>query len=236
MVFTESEMQLDVHTHTLASGHAYGTIREMAQAAAEKGLPLLGLSEHDKGIPGACDALYFINLYGVRLLYGAEINILNGGRLSMSDSLMDALDYRIAGIHTNCYTPSTVEAHTADTLAAIRHPKIQIISHPDDGETQLDYGQIVPAAKEHNTLLEVNNNALRKMGRRLRCGENYREMLRLCKKYEAPVLFSSDAHDPGDVRNMRYIRSFMAELDFPGELVVNTSAQRFLTFLETGRL
>ena len=25
----------DIHTHTIASGHAYGTIREMVQAAAE---------------------------------------------------------------------------------------------------------------------------------------------------------------------------------------------------------
>jgi putative hydrolase len=31
------KVELDVHTHTLASGHAYGTIREMVQAASEKG-------------------------------------------------------------------------------------------------------------------------------------------------------------------------------------------------------
>ena len=41
---------LDMHTHTLASGHAYGTIREMAQAAAENGLKLLGISEHAPGM------------------------------------------------------------------------------------------------------------------------------------------------------------------------------------------
>ena len=32
---------LDAHTHTIASGHAYSTIREMAKAASEKGLELL---------------------------------------------------------------------------------------------------------------------------------------------------------------------------------------------------
>ena len=26
---------MDLHTHTIASGHAYGTVREMAQAAAD---------------------------------------------------------------------------------------------------------------------------------------------------------------------------------------------------------
>ena len=49
---------LDMHTHTLASGHAYGTIREMAQAAAENGLKLLGISEHAPGLPGTVDPFY----------------------------------------------------------------------------------------------------------------------------------------------------------------------------------
>ena len=34
----------DLHTHTLASGHAYGTIRENAQAAAERDLRILGIT------------------------------------------------------------------------------------------------------------------------------------------------------------------------------------------------
>ena len=37
---------LDVHTHTVASGHAFSTLQEMAQAAAGKGLKLLGITEH----------------------------------------------------------------------------------------------------------------------------------------------------------------------------------------------
>ena len=36
---------LDIHTHTLASGHAYNTVYEMAQAARDKGLALLGISD-----------------------------------------------------------------------------------------------------------------------------------------------------------------------------------------------
>ena len=37
---------LDLHTHTIASGHAYNTLYEMAQAAADKGLAVYGCSEH----------------------------------------------------------------------------------------------------------------------------------------------------------------------------------------------
>ena len=37
---------LDLHTHTIASGHAYNTLYEMAQAAADNGLALYGCTEH----------------------------------------------------------------------------------------------------------------------------------------------------------------------------------------------
>ena len=50
---------LDVHTHTLASGHAYNTMREMAKAASEKGLEILGITEHAVSMPGTCGAFYF---------------------------------------------------------------------------------------------------------------------------------------------------------------------------------
>ena len=49
----------DIHTHTIASGHAYGTIREMAYAASEQGLHLLGISEHAPGIPGTVNPFYY---------------------------------------------------------------------------------------------------------------------------------------------------------------------------------
>ena len=36
---------LDVHTHTIASGHAFSTLQEMALAAKEKGLEILGITK-----------------------------------------------------------------------------------------------------------------------------------------------------------------------------------------------
>ena len=65
---------LDLHTHTIASGHAYKTLFEMAQAAAGKGLKLLGITEHSPGIPGTCDPIYFRNQHVVpRQMYGLEL-------------------------------------------------------------------------------------------------------------------------------------------------------------------
>ena len=55
--------KLDVHTHTIVSGHAYSTMQEMAQEAANRGIELLGITEHAPGIPGTCDPIYFRNLH-----------------------------------------------------------------------------------------------------------------------------------------------------------------------------
>ena len=48
------KIELDVHTHTIASGHAFSSLQEMARAAADKGLKILGITEHTPGIPGSC--------------------------------------------------------------------------------------------------------------------------------------------------------------------------------------
>ena len=53
---------LDLHTHTYASGHAYNTMNEMVLAAKEKGLQLLGITDHAPSMPGTMGLLYFLNL------------------------------------------------------------------------------------------------------------------------------------------------------------------------------
>ena len=75
---------LDLHTHTIASGHAYNTLYEMAQAAADNGLAVYGCSEHAPSMPGTCHEFYFTNfkvlprvIRGVPVLMGAELNILD---------------------------------------------------------------------------------------------------------------------------------------------------------------
>ncbi|MFI3209762.1 MAG: PHP domain-containing protein, partial [Peptostreptococcaceae bacterium] len=36
---------IDLHTHTIVSGHAYSTVEENIKSAKEKGLKYLGMSE-----------------------------------------------------------------------------------------------------------------------------------------------------------------------------------------------
>ena len=228
----------DVHTHTIASGHACGTIREMAQAASEKGLAFLGLTEHAPGIPGTVDPFYYMNLsviprtlYGVGILHGSEINVLNGGRLSLEERFISKLDYCIAGIHSLCYQDEGPAGNTANIAACMRHPKVKFISHPDDDHTPLDYEGLVRAAKETGTALEVNNSSLGKPDQRWNCFENYRHMLALCQEYDVPVVVSSDAHDPFWVGSFDRAVELLESVSFPERLVLNADADRLTGFL-----
>ena len=52
----------DTHAHSLMSGHAYSTIREMARSAATKGIEILALTEHAPELEGSCKRVYFENI------------------------------------------------------------------------------------------------------------------------------------------------------------------------------
>ena len=128
----------DMHMHTIASGHAYGTIREMAMAASEKNLQMIGITEHAPGIPGTVDPFYYgnlkvvpRNLYGVEILHGCEINVMNDGTLSLEERFIQKLDYAIAGIHGLCYQDAGKEKNTDNLISCIRHEKVKFVSHPE---------------------------------------------------------------------------------------------------------
>lgn len=236
------KIQIDMHTHTLASGHAYATLTEMAREASERGLKILGIAEHDKHIPGACDELYFKNMkvvprsmFGIELMLGAEINILDySGTLGLDEKYMQYLDIRIAGVHDCCYTTGSIDENTEAIVNVIKNPAVDIISHPDDGNCPLDYERVVEAAVKHHTLLEINNNSLRNPSRK-DVEKNILNMLAWCKHYKQPVILGSDAHYTVDVANVELAESVIAKAAFPHELVINYSAEDFKAYIQRNR-
>lgn len=234
------EIKLDVHTHTIASGHAFSTLQEMAQAAAAKGLEILGITEHAPGIPGSCDPIYFRNLhvvprelYGVRLMLGAELNILDyEGHVDLSEFYWKKMDLRIAGIHSLCYKPGKVEQNTAAMIGAIRNPYVQIISHPADGTADVLFEPIVRAAKETHTILEINNSSLNPVRKKIRARDNNLMLLHYCKLYEVPVILGSDAHISFDIANYNFIYELLYEIEFPDALILNDKPELFLKMLK----
>ena len=235
------KLQLDIHTHTIASGHAYSTLNEMVTAAANKGIKLIGISEHAKGVPGTCDDIYFKNLsviprkqQGIEVMMGSEINILDGGELSLDAEVIDELDYRIAGVHCFCYSKDTKEVHTANMVKVLNNPQIDIISHPDNDDYPLDYSIIVPCAIKNHVLLEINNNSLRSSWRK-NVRENCITILTMCKEANYPVLLSSDAHFINDVGNVELAEALLKEVGFPDELVINYHLDQFKEWIQFNR-
>ena len=230
---------LDLHTHTIASGHAYSTMQEMAQRASELGLKILGITEHGPSIPGTCDPIYFHNLisvpremYGVRLLLGAELNILDTkGTLDLDESYYRRMDLRIAGIHSLCFTGGTAEQCTEGMIAAIKNPWVHIISHPGDGTAPIIFEPVVRAAKEAHTLLEINNHSLHPMRDKKEARTNNLEILRLCKDLEVPVILGSDAHISFAIADYSRLYPLLEETEFPDELIMNDKPEFLLDYL-----
>ncbi len=230
---------LDLHTHTIVSGHAYNTLYEMIHAAASKGLKLLGVTEHAPRIPGACHPFYFLNfkviprqIQGIRLMMGCELNIIDHeGNIDLEPRYQKSLDLGIASIHDPCYTCGTVAQNTAAYLGAMKNPAVQIIGHPDDGRFPADYETLVCAAKENHVLLELNNSSLAPGCNRKNSRQNMISILEYCLQYQVSVILDSDAHCEADVGNHAYLHSLLEEMQFPEELVVNRSLEQAAVFL-----
>lgn len=233
------KISLDVHTHTIMSGHAYSTLQEMAAVAQQKGLDILGITEHAPGIPGTCDPIYFRNLHVVprqmgslRLLLGAELNILDTrGTIDLDETIYPLLDLRIAGIHLLCWQGGTIEENTQGMVNAIRNPWTHIITHPGDGTAELLFEPIVLAAKETNTLLEINNSSLNPVRGKQKALANNLEILRLCKHYEVPVILGSDAHFSASIADYGFVFPLLQETEFPDGLIVNYDTRQFLEYI-----
>ena len=234
-------VKLDVHTHTIASGHAFSTMDEMIRAAAEKNLNVFGIAEHGPMMEGACQAIYFSCYhfvprvqYGIRVLLGCEMNILDDrGSLDLDQRHINGLDIRIAGIHANKMGEfkerGDINYNTNAYLNAIKNPDIDIISHPD--AVMADYAAIVKAAKEYHTLLEINNNSL--ILERIRPGarDHIVELLKLARKMNMEIIVSSDAHHTSGIGRIDRISEIMDDMDFPEELVINYRPDDFLEFI-----
>lgn len=223
----------DLHTHTIASGHAYCTIREMAKAAADKGLELLGITEHAPAMPGICHNFYFHNMkvvpremYGIHLLMGAELNILDTeGHVDLEEKELKHMDITIASLHIPCMKPGTREENTEAYLNVMKNPYVTIIGHPDDGRYQVDYRALVQGAKEYGKILELNNHSLEPSCFRRDARENDLEMLKLCMEYQVPVVMDSDAHFDAAIGEFQMARGLLEEISFPEELVLNHSVE-----------
>ena len=228
---------VDTHTHSIASGHAYSTIDEMARSARKRRLKGFVLTEHGPALQGFPHVYYFGNLrvipkvlYKVRVFRGVELNIMDSsGSVDLSPKYLRHLDFIMAGFNEACFPPQGIRENTEAMIAAIANPFVDGISHPGNPEYPVDLEEIIKAAVMYGKTLEINNSSFKvRQGSDVNC----RVVAQLARLYGALLTCGSDAHYCGDVGNFTAALEVITEESVHHEQVVNSSLEQWTRFCE----
>ena len=230
----------DTHSHTIASTHAYSTVLEMAQFAGQAGLTALAITDHTPNSTDGPHVWHFHNLRkalprelcGVKLIFGAEASIIDyDGTLDFPQDECKNLDWVIASIHRNHLKKASREEITNLYLGVAENPYVDVIGHCATVGYEFDYEKCLKKFKECNKLVEINESSIKWKG----TADNFREVIRICKKYEIPILVNSDAHFCGLVGKFDKSLALLEEQDFPESLVVNADWDRLKNYIISKR-
>ena len=240
-MLNEIKIRADVHTHTIASTHAYSTVAEMAAAAAETGLQLLGITDHGPAAPDSPHVWHFHNykilprmINGVWLLKGVEANITDEyGRLDMDEHELSFCEWVVASYHTSCINFEPAPALVTQGYRMLcDNPLVDVIGHPTTDMFPFDYEPVLKLFKEAGKLVEINESSLQWKKGAL---QNAKTVYAICKKYEIPIVLNTDAHYAGLVGKTPIASRLLSDLDFPRHLIVNLDAERIMELAEKKR-
>lgn len=215
----EDPLELDVlqgsfHNHTRASdGH--NTLREMAEAAAVRGLSYLGIADHSKSSfqANGLDAekllkqvaeIRELNAVGETawLFAGSEVDILKDGTLDYPRDVLSQLDYCVLSVHASMsglseaeMTQRIIRAMETDTgcLKILGHPTGRLLLRREG--YQVDMRAIISAASRLGVLIELNANPWR-------MDMDWRHW-RQAADAGISCVITADAHDTADLDYLR---------------------------------
>ncbi len=134
----------------------------------------------------------------IKILQGAETNILKDGSIDIKDKALKKLDYAIAGIHSSFKMDK--QKMTERLIKAMKNPFIKIIAHPTGrilkrrDEYQIDFDQILRVAKQTKTILEINAFPVR-----LDLSD---QNVRRTKEAGVKMIINTDSHQKDQMRFM----------------------------------
>jgi DNA polymerase (family 10) len=166
------DLRGDLHSHTTASDGT-ASAEEMARAARDAGYEYLAITDHSASMGFGSDVspeelraqierIRGLEVEGIELLAGSEVNILPDGSLDYDDELLAQLDWVVASVHTS-FRMST-DAMTERIVSAIEHPLVDVIGHPSGRKIEqrrpyeYDLEAVIEAAARTGTMLEINAN------------------------------------------------------------------------------
>jgi len=202
----------DLHMHTTETdGRA--TLEEMAEAARERGLEYIAITDHSKSLAMAngldeTRAVAFAKKVrevnqrglGVRIFSGLECDIKRDGGMDLVDDALAELDMVVASVHS--YMNMDSAEMTDRLLRALECPYVKVLGHPTgrvllhrDGYP-FDFERVAEAAARRGVALEINASPERL--------DLHAPLLRAAKARGARFVISTDAHHPKHLANMRY--------------------------------
>ncbi|HLT38987.1 MAG TPA: DNA polymerase/3'-5' exonuclease PolX [Enhygromyxa sp.] len=163
----------DLHTHTSWTDGRL-SIRELARAAQAAGLEYIAITDHTHSLAVAngldeerlraqLGEVRRVDgeLDGIRLLTGAEVDILPDGRLDLPDELLAELD--VVGVAIHAHFDQDRKTMTRRLLRAIEHPATTMLCHPTARALgrrppiDFDFDAVLDACARTRTILEIDS-------------------------------------------------------------------------------
>lgn len=233
-------IEVDTHTHTVISGHAWSTLTENVRTAKERGMKGLCLTEHGPALLGGAPEYIPHSqrmvpdvVEGIRVYKGTEANILNkNGDLDIPERFLSVTEFAIASFHALGGDGISIGNSDENTEAYVRlleGPWIDVIGHPDDPKVPCDLEELVLAAKRNGKLCEFNNN---RIASGLYPSPEMKDYARYCKKHDQMICIGTDTHFHTMVGDITAMMELLSSVDFPPELIVNRKIEDFEEYLK----
>lgn len=227
----------DLHTHTVACGHALGTVNENLAQAKQLGHRCLAITEHCGAIPSAPHLWFFDNLLrtprevdGVVLIRGVETNIRNRqGEVDLPEHYLRRMELVIASAHVEAFEDDRTDPDYTEMYCSLAaNPLVDIIGHSGDPRFPHNCEETVRAYRKYGKVVEINGSSPRsRKGSQPIC----LQIAKLCKYYGVPVVLSSDAHCSQNVGAVASAAALLESIDFPESLIINSDYGRLKNFL-----
>jgi DNA polymerase (family X) len=150
------------------------SIEEMVKSAIKLGLEYVCITDHTKSLAmtGGLDEEKLLKQMDeidklnqkykgkIKILKGAEVNILKDGSLDIKDEVLAKLDFVGAAVHSHFNLPRSVQ--TERIKKAMANPHVDCIFHPTGRVInrrpayEVDIDEIIDYAKKTGTILEID--------------------------------------------------------------------------------
>ncbi len=207
-----ADIRGDLHVHTTETDGA-DTLEEMVQAAIKLGYEYIAITDHtqnlkmvrgqdEKRLSQQIKKIQKLNeiVAPFRILTSAEVDILEDGRLDLSDDILAQLDITVCSIHSHFNLSE--KDQTNRVLKAMKNPFFCIFGHPTGRLLNqrepyaIDLETIIKAAKKHGHYLEINAQPSRMDLDDQHC--------RMAKEYGVKLVISTDSHSKNQLRNIQF--------------------------------